>query len=66
MVTLDFFRRVDEHPWLELVYRDATICIVRCAGPAGTRLIRLGLWAVRRMYWQQIAEAFRFPPRERN
>jgi hypothetical protein len=60
MIVADFLRKVEEQPGLEVVYCDPTICIIRCPGLSpsqGTRCVRLGLWAVRRMYWEQIAEA---------
>lgn len=52
----DFVQRVEEHAELSLAYKDDAICIIRCRGPAGERRVRLGLWAVERMYWEQIAE----------
>jgi hypothetical protein len=61
MILDDFLEKVQAHPWLELVYHDSTICIVRCHGTEGARLVRLGLWAVQRLYWEQIAEALRVP-----
>jgi len=57
MLIADFVQRVAEHPALELMYRDTTICIVRCGRSAGSRRVRLGLWAIRRLYWEQLAEA---------
>ena len=57
MIVADFLRKVEQQPGLQLVYCDPTICIVRLPGPEGLRCVRLGLWAVRRMYWEQIAEA---------
>jgi len=61
MSVQDFLAKIEKHPGLELVYSDPTMCIVRCLGPHGERRIRLGLWAVRRMHWEQIVEAFRIP-----
>ena len=63
MVVRDFLTRVQEHPALELVYSDPTMCIVRCSEGRGERRIRLGLWAVRRMHWEQIVAAFHLPVR---
>jgi len=61
MVVADFLRKVAEQPGVELVHCDPTICIVRLPEPGGARYVRLGLWAVRRMYWEQIAEAVGMP-----
>ena len=52
-----FLSRVRSHPHLELVHRDSTMCMVAHSGPTGERTVRLGLWAVRRLRWEQIAEA---------
>ena len=59
----DFLARVQAHPELDVLYTDPTMCIIRCAGPSGERRIRLGLWAVQRMHWEQIVTAFRLPVR---
>jgi hypothetical protein len=61
MVVEEFLTRVREHPTLELVYNDPTMCIVRCTEAGQERRIRLGLWAVRRMPWERIVAAFRLP-----
>ena len=61
MIVRDFLSRIREHPALDLVYSDPTMCIIRCVGSRGERRIRLGLWAVRRMQWEQIVDAFRLP-----
>jgi len=63
MLLRDFLNKVEMHPALDLVYSDPTMCILRCTGPDGERRIRLGLWAVRRMHWEQIVEAFHLPVR---
>jgi len=63
MVVRDFMAKVEEHAELEVVYSDPTMCIVRYSGRQGERRIRLGLWAVRRMRWEQIVEAFHIPLR---
>jgi hypothetical protein len=61
MLLREFLARIEKHPDLDLVYSDPTMCIIRCRGPKGERRIRLGLWAVRRMHWEQLVEAFRIP-----
>lgn len=61
MIVQDFLARVRAHPDLDVLYRDPTMCIIRCSGATGERRIRLGLWAVQRMHWEQIVEAFHFP-----
>jgi len=61
MVVRDFLTKVQEHPSLALVYSDPTMCIIQCAADNSRRKIRLGLWAVRRMHWEQIVEAFHLP-----
>jgi len=61
MLLRDFLTKVEQHPELELLYSDPTMCILRYTGPEGERRIRLGLWAVRRMHWEQIVEAFHIP-----
>lgn len=61
MVVRDFLARVQDHPALELVYSDPTMCIIRCLDEGVGRKVRLGLWAVRRMQWEQIATAFGLP-----
>lgn len=61
MVVRDFLTKVQEHPSLALVYSDPTMCIIRCDDTEGERKIRLGLWAVRRMHWEQIVAAFHLP-----
>ena len=63
MLVRDFVAEVQQHPRLDLVYRDPTMCIIRCADGRGERRIRLGLWAVRRMHWEQILHAFHLPAR---
>lgn len=63
MVVREFLSRVQQHPGLELVYSDPTMCIIRCSQDGTEREIRLGLWAVRRMKWEQIVAAFRLPRR---
>jgi hypothetical protein len=62
MVVEDFLDRIAANAALELVYRDPTMCIIRCVQDGRERKIRLGLWAVRRMHWEQLVEAFRLPP----
>jgi hypothetical protein len=59
----DFLTRIAEHPDLELLYQDPTVCIILCKGAAGERRIRLGLWAVRRMRWEEIAAALQIAER---
>ena len=61
MLLREFLNKIERHPNLELVYCDPTMCILRCRGQNGERRIRLGLWAVRRMRWEQIVEAFHLP-----
>ena len=61
MLVRDFLAKIETHPRLELVYSDPTMCIIRCQSSEGERKIRLGLWAVRRMHWEQLVEAFRIP-----
>ena len=61
MIVRDFLSKIREHPALDLVYSDPTMCIIRCAGGDGERKIRLGLWAVRRMHWEQLVDAFHLP-----
>jgi hypothetical protein len=56
MVVREFLDRVEAHPSLELVYSDNLICILRCLGTAGERQVRLGLWVVERMRWEQILD----------
>jgi len=63
MILADFMARLAEQPEFELVYSDQTMCIIRCRGPWGERRIRLGLWAVRRMRWEDIVAALRTPAR---
>jgi len=61
MSVRDFLSKIQGHPDLDVVYSDPTMCIIRCLGPQGERRIRLGLWAVRRMQWEQIVAAFHLP-----
>ena len=63
MVVRDFLDRIQEHPALDVVYSDPTMCIIRCTDGGAERRIRLGLWAVRRMHWEQIVAAFHLPVR---
>ena len=65
MLFEDFLAKINEHSELELVYSDPTMCIIRYTGPEGGREIRLGVWAVRRMQWEHIVEAFHIPVRAR-
>jgi len=61
MLLRDFVSTVEARTDLELVYSDPTMCILLCKSEGGERRIRLGLWAVRRMHWEQIVEAFHLP-----
>jgi hypothetical protein len=57
----EFLLRIARESAAELVYRDPTVCILRYRGPEGERMIRLGLWAVRRMQWERLVEALGIP-----
>ncbi|MFP4058592.1 MAG: hypothetical protein ACLF0G_17130 [Candidatus Brocadiia bacterium] len=61
MLIRDFLSKVRGCADLELLYSDPTMCILRWRGPEGERRIRLGFWAVRRMHWEQIVDAFHIP-----
>lgn len=62
MTIEEFLERVRLHPNLKLVHRDGSICIIRYAGPSGSRDIRLGFWAVHQRHWEQLLEALSIPP----
>ena len=61
MVVDEFLSRIAMEPALEVVYRDPTFCIIRCVEGRCERMIRLGFWAVRRVHWEQIVDAFHLP-----
>jgi sirohydrochlorin ferrochelatase len=46
---------------LALVHKDGTICVIRYAGPDGSRDIRIGFWAVQERQWEQLLQALSIP-----
>jgi sirohydrochlorin ferrochelatase len=61
MMISEFLERVEEHPRLALVHKDGTICVIRYAGPDGSRDIRIGFWAVQERQWEQLLQALSIP-----
>jgi len=57
----EFLAQVQDHPDLEVIHRDQTICIVRHRAPEGERTLRLGLWAVERAPWERLALVLKIP-----
>lgn len=62
MTIEEFLQRVEGHPRLRLLYRDGSICIIRCVDNGKERDVRLGLWAVRERHWEQLVQALGVPP----
>lgn len=61
MLVKDFLARVAAHPHLAVVHRDATMCVIERNGSVPKQTIRMGLWAVRRLRWDEFTEAWDLP-----
>ncbi len=58
MTVDEFLSKVAESPALEVVHRDPTMIILRRHAEGRSRTLRIGLWAIRRVQWEQLSEAW--------
>ncbi len=58
MTVDEFLSKVAESPTLEVVHRDPTVIILRRHADGRSRTLRIGLWALKRVRWEQLSEAW--------